>query len=60
MAELSFSDVGKSFGSATVLRDIDATVAKGEFVALLGPSDRALAASTVRTNPSTRAATRRM
>ena len=38
MAELSFSDVGKSFGSATVLRDIDATVAEGEFVALLGPS----------------------
>ncbi|MCZ0963178.1 ABC transporter ATP-binding protein [Paracoccus benzoatiresistens] len=38
MAGLSFSDVSKLFAGTRALDGIDATIAKGEFVALLGPS----------------------
>jgi putative spermidine/putrescine transport system ATP-binding protein len=36
--DLQISRIGKRFGGATVLDDLDLSVAKGEFVSLLGPS----------------------
>ena len=36
--DLQVSKIGKRFGSATVLDDLNLSVAKGEFVSLLGPS----------------------
>ena len=36
--DLQVSKIGKRFGGATVLEDLDLSVAKGEFVSLLGPS----------------------
>ena len=35
---LSFSHVSKSFGSTTVLRNVDFTLSQGEFAAIMGPS----------------------
>ena len=36
--ELRFDRLGRSFGAAQALTDVDFTIRKGEFVALLGPS----------------------
>jgi multiple sugar transport system ATP-binding protein len=36
--EVRFSGVRKAFGNAVAVRDLDLTIAGGEFVALLGPS----------------------
>src|SRR2546428_9542165 len=36
MAFLELKDVGKGFGGAAVLRDIDLSIEKGEFVAIVG------------------------
>jgi putative spermidine/putrescine transport system ATP-binding protein len=36
--DLQISKIGKRFGSATVLDDLNLSVTKGEFVSLLGPS----------------------
>ncbi|HEX2817385.1 MAG TPA: ABC transporter ATP-binding protein [Phenylobacterium sp.] len=38
MARVELSQVCKSFGAATILRDIDLTIADGEFVVFVGPS----------------------
>lgn len=38
MASLDLNHVGKAFGAAQVLRDINAEIADGEFVVLVGPS----------------------
>ncbi len=38
MARVQLSRVRKAFGATTVLRDIDLTVADGEFVVIVGPS----------------------
>ena len=38
MAMIEFQDVHKSFGALEVLKGIDATVAKGEVVCIIGPS----------------------
>ncbi len=38
MSEIRIEHVSKSFGEATVLKDIDLTVERGNFVTLLGPS----------------------
>ncbi|SHI65437.1 ABC transporter ATP-binding protein [Wenxinia saemankumensis] len=38
MADMTFRDVGKSFGRTEVLRDVNLDVADGEFVVLVGPS----------------------
>lgn len=38
MAEVSLSNVSKSFGAARAVRDLSLTIADGEFVALLGPT----------------------
>src|ERR1700761_5199477 len=36
--QVELSAVSKSYGSTTVLQQIDLTIAKGEFVSLIGPS----------------------
>ena len=36
--ELRFDKLGRAFGSTQALKDVDLTIKKGEFVALLGPS----------------------
>ncbi len=36
--ELRFDKLGRTFGSMQALKDVDLTIKKGEFVALLGPS----------------------
>ena len=41
MHQLSVRSVIKRFGDVTVLEDFDLDVAKGEFIALLGPSGEA-------------------
>ena len=38
MASVSIRKLGVSFGSLSVLRDLDLEVAEGEFIVLLGPS----------------------
>ena len=38
MAEVTISDVGKSFGPVTVLHGVDVDIADGQFVVLVGPS----------------------
>ena len=38
MAEVAFKQVQKSFGAVQVLKQIDLTVADGEFLVLVGPS----------------------
>lgn len=38
MAKLSLEGVSKAFGDTTVVRDVDLSIADGEFVAFLGPS----------------------
>ncbi|MBN8532783.1 MAG: ABC transporter ATP-binding protein [Rhizobiales bacterium] len=38
MAEVSVSNVSKSFGATRAVRDLSLTIADGEFVALLGPT----------------------
>ncbi|SDX10253.1 ABC transporter ATP-binding protein [Roseicitreum antarcticum] len=38
MADVVFSNVQKSFGTFTAVRDLDLTIKSGEFVSLLGPS----------------------
>ncbi len=38
MAALVLEDIGKSFGSTEVLKDIDLDVAEGEFIVFVGPS----------------------
>jgi sn-glycerol 3-phosphate transport system ATP-binding protein len=38
MAEVQLTDIGKRFGAAKVVEDVNLTVADGEFLVLLGPS----------------------
>jgi multiple sugar transport system ATP-binding protein len=38
MAEIQLSGVGKRYGDVDAVRDLDITIAKGEFVVLLGPT----------------------
>jgi ABC-type sugar transport system ATPase subunit len=38
MATVSLADVGKSYGSQSVVRDINLDIADGEFIVLVGPS----------------------
>ena len=38
MTEIVLDNLGKSFGDFTALKDMNLTIAQGEFVALLGPS----------------------
>ena len=38
MATVSLSDVGKSYGSVSIVRDINLEITDGEFIVLVGPS----------------------
>jgi len=38
MANLAINHINKSFGSLTVLRDINIAIEDGEFLVLVGPS----------------------
>ena len=38
MATVSLSDVGKSYGAVSIVRDINLDITDGEFIVLVGPS----------------------